>query len=207
MLAQARSLPGTLGFRDSSKSNAWHFMRSQCSILQHQNAVILGYGAIAERLLRLLAPFDMKLSAYRRQARGDELLPILRPGDLPAALAQADHVINILPDNQETRHFFNPARFAQIRPGAVFYNIGRGTTVDQTALAENLGPGRLAAAWLDVTEPEPLPDDHPLWAMENCYITPHTAGGHHNESETVVRHFLDNFQRFLAGQPLLNRII
>lgn len=207
MLAQARCLPGALGARASSKSEAWHSIRSRCGVLQHQSAVILGYGAIAEKLLRLLAPFDMKVSACRRQARGNELLPILRPGELPAALAQADHVIDILPDNQETRHFFNAARFAQIRPGAVFYNIGRGATVDQSALAENLRPGRLAAAWLDVTDPEPLPDDHPLWALENCHITPHTAGGHQNESETVVRHFLDNFQRFLAGHSLVNRII
>jgi phosphoglycerate dehydrogenase-like enzyme len=93
-----------------------------------------------------------------------------------------------------------------MKPGAVFYNIGRGTTVDQLALAEALEDGRLAAAWLDVTDPEPLPDDHPLWAAPNCHITPHTAGGHTNEGETLVLHFLENFRRFLANEALLDRI-
>ena len=125
----------------------------------------------------------------------------------PARLAEADHVVNILPDSAETRHFFDAARFSAIKPGAIFYNIGRGTTVNQDALLDALRSGRIGAAWLDVTEPEPLPDDHPLWAEPNCFITPHVAGGHTDETKTLVRHFLKNFERFVRGEPLLDRVM
>ena len=113
---------------------------------------------------------------------------------LADTLANTDHVVDILPESAETRHFFNAARFASIKPGAIFYNIGRGTTVDQEALLNALRSKRIASAWLDVTEPEPLPDDHPLWSEPNCFITPHVAGGHADEAKTLVRHFLKNLQ-------------
>jgi phosphoglycerate dehydrogenase-like enzyme len=94
-----------------------------------------------------------------------------------------------------------------MKPGAIFYNIGRGATVDQEALVAALRSGRLGAAWLDVTDPEPLPPGHPLLRAPNCFITPHTAGGHHNEFEMLARHFLDNFRRFINGAPLRDRVM
>ncbi|HZI31240.1 MAG TPA: NAD(P)-dependent oxidoreductase, partial [Candidatus Binatia bacterium] len=109
--------------------------------------------------------------------------------------------------NAETRHFLDQARLARMKPGAILYNIGRGTTVDQSALADALCSGHLAAAWLDVTDPEPLPPDHPLLGLANCHITPHIAGGHHNEFQSLVRHFLENFHRYLAGMPLKDRVL
>ena len=89
----------------------------------------------------------------------------------------------------------------------MFYNIGRGTTVDQSALLDALHTGKLSAAYLDVTNPEPLPPDHPLWSAPNCYITPHTAGGHHDEFERLARHFIDNLRRFERGEELVDRIV
>jgi phosphoglycerate dehydrogenase-like enzyme len=170
--------------------------------------LILGFGAIGRRLVELLRPFHMKVIAYRRKARGDEGVPVITPDQLAHMLASdADHIINILPDNSESRHFFNAARFTTLRPGAVFYNIGRGTTVDQAALLDALRSGRLKAAWLDVTEPEPLPDNHPLLAEPNCFITPHVAGGHVDEGKTLVEHFLKNFKRFVLGEPLFDRVM
>jgi phosphoglycerate dehydrogenase-like enzyme len=155
----------------------------------------------------LLAPFEIKVVAMRRKRRGDEGVPTVTPDNLRGALAVADHVINILPDNADSVHFISAERLQWMKAGAVFYNIGRGTTVDQEAPCESLQSGHLAAAWLDVTDPEPLPDDHPLWNAPNCHITPHTAGGHRNEAETLVRHFLDNLGRFLADLPLRDRIM
>lgn len=143
----------------------------------------------------------------RRKPRGDEKVAIVRPENLREALAVADHVINILPENGESVGFISAERLGWMKTGVVFYNIGRGTTVDQQALADSLQSGHLGAAWLDVTDPEPLPDDHPLWKIPNCHITPHTAGGHRNESATLVRHFLENFGRFLADMPLRDRIM
>ena len=207
MLAQARQLPSALKSRAANGAPEWQALRSACVPLRGQTALILGYGAIARRLVELLRSFEMNLVAYRRKARGDEAVPVIAEDQLPRKLGEADHVLNILPESPETRHFFDAARFACIKRGAVFYNIGRGGTVEQNALLQALRSGRLKAAWLDVTEPEPLPENHPLWAEPNCFITPHIAGGHAGEAKTLVRHFLANLQRFVKGEPLLDRVM
>jgi phosphoglycerate dehydrogenase-like enzyme len=102
---------------------------------------------------------------------------------------------------------FNADLINAMKPTALFYNIGRGTTVDQTALQKALENKRIGGAYLDVTEIEPLPPDHSLWRLPNCWITPHTAGGHANEFQRIIHHFLDNLARFEAGDALLDRII
>jgi phosphoglycerate dehydrogenase-like enzyme len=208
MLAQARRLPVALRTRTAHGTDGWRDLRGSCVPLRGQTVLILGYGAIGRRLVEMLRPFDMKVLAYRRKARGDEGVPVVTGGRLAHALAhEADHVVNILPDNPESSYFFNEARFSALKPGAIFYNIGRGPTVDQAALLKALRSGRVGAAWLDVTDPEPLPDHHPLWAEPNCFITPHVAGGHREETKTLVRHFLNNFQRFVRHEPLLDRVM
>jgi len=207
MLAQARKLPQALRCRTGNGSKAWLEIRGSSGTLRGETVLILGYGAIGKRLAELLRPFDMNMMAYRRKPRGDEGVPVITEEQLAEALAQADHIVNILPDSAATRHFFDAARFAMIKPGAIFYNIGRGTTVNQDALLEALRSGHFAAAWLDVTEPEPLPPEHPLRAEPNCFITPHVAGGHAGETKTLVRHFLKNFDRFVRGEPLLDRVM
>jgi phosphoglycerate dehydrogenase-like enzyme len=207
MLADARMLPQALASHAPNGSAEWTGLRSGSRSLRGQSVVILGYGVIAKHLVKLLAPFEMHITAMRRQPRGDEGLPVVTARDLPAALASADHVIDILPDNAASRGFVNGELFAAMKPGAVFHNIGRGTTVDQDALVAALHSGKLSAAWLDVTEPEPLPADHPLRLANNCFITPHIAGGHHAEDETLVRHFLENLRRFLTNMPLVDRVM
>ena len=208
MLAHTRKLPIALETRAAGGTPAWHAVRSACRTLRGETVLIVGYGAIGKRLTELLRPFKMKVTAYRRKARGDERVPVITEAQLTDTLAGGvDHIVNILPESAETRHFFNAARFSAIKPGAVFYNIGRGTTVDQDALLDALRSGRLAAAWLDVTEPEPLPDAHPLWSEPNCFITPHVAGGHADEAKTLVRHFLKNLKRFVRGEPLVDRVM
>ena len=121
-------------------------------------------------------------------------------------LSSADHVVNLLPANDSTNKFMTAARFGLMRQGATFYNIGRGSTVDQDALVAVLKSGQLAAAYLDVTEPEPIPRNHPLWTAPNCFITPHTAGGHDTEFQRLVEHFLSNLDRFEKGDPLIDRV-
>ncbi|HTH47654.1 MAG TPA: D-2-hydroxyacid dehydrogenase [Candidatus Limnocylindria bacterium] len=207
MLAQARLLPLGLRTRAANGSAAWQAIRGGSGTLRDETVLLVGYGAIARRLAELLAPFDVKIVAHRRAARGDETVPVVTADGLATTLAAADHVVNILPESAETRGFFDQARFAGMKPGAVFYNIGRGATVDQEALLGTLRSGRLGAAWLDVTEPEPLPDGHPLWAEPNCFITPHVAGGHTGEAKTLVRHFLKNLERFVRHEPLADRVM
>ncbi len=207
MLAQCRQLPWALNSRAANGTEEWLRLRNAAPLLRDQQVLILGYGAIATRLAAMLKPFECPVVAVRRHPRGDEVVQTIGLDQLDGALQTADHVVNILPENEGSRGFFSAARFAAMKEGAVFYNIGRGATVDQDALAAALGSGDLAAAWLDVTTPEPLPDDHPLRGLSNCYITPHTAGGQRAESEALVVHFLGNLRRFTAGEPLLDRVM
>jgi len=207
MLAQARQLPRSLDTRCANGSPEWLALRRDCSLLHGQSVLMLGFGAIARALVRMLEPFEMRITALRRQPKGDEPVAIIDEAGLPAALTGADHVINILPSSPVTDGFMTEERFAQMKPGAVFYNMGRGTTVDQVALDRALRSGHLAAAWLDVTDPEPLPDEHPLRHLPNCFITPHVGGGHHGEYDSLVNHFLANYRRFVNGEPLLDRVL
>jgi phosphoglycerate dehydrogenase-like enzyme len=207
MLAQARQLVPGLASQCANGSEEWFRLRADSVPLGGQRVVILGFGVIAARLIEVLGPFGMEIVAMRRSPRGSEGVPTVTPGELEVPMSRADHVVNILPDNAESSHFMNAERFGWMKPGAVFYNIGRGGTVDQDALAEALVSGQVGAAWLDVTTPEPLPADHALRRAPNCHITPHTAGGYRGESEAVVRHFLENFRRFQEGGPLVDRIM
>ena len=149
----------------------------------------------------------MQLWGVRRVPRGDESIPILSEIEADARLPEVDHVVNILPANDSTAHYFNAARFARCKPGARFYNIGRGATVAQDALLEALRASHLDAAYLDVTDPEPLPVDHPLWTAPNCYVTPHIGGTHSDEEDRLVEHFLKNLRAFEQGRPLIDQVI
>jgi phosphoglycerate dehydrogenase-like enzyme len=209
LCAQARQLPAALASQRQGRGWPQREVRNHSRLLREQSAVIVGFGSIGRRLVELLAPLSMRLTAVRNQLGGDEPIATYLVDDprTAAALAAADHVIDVLPESRSTARFFDAARFAGLKPGAVFYNVGRGATVDQEALLAALISGRLAAAYLDVVSPEPLPPDHPLWTAPSCFITPHTAGGHDTESERQVRHFLENLARFTAGRPLLDQVV
>lgn len=206
ILALARGLPTALDVQRSNKSWPMLELRSQIRLLNDQTVLILGFGAIARRLVELLRPLKMNLMAVRREIRGDESVPVVEISGVDELLPRADHIVNALPANEGTRHFLNAERLANLKQGAIVYNIGRGTTLDQDALLRELRTGRIAAAYLDVTEPEPLPPDNPLWQAPNCFITPHIGGGHDKEREHQVQHFLDNLRRFEKGEALRNRI-
>jgi phosphoglycerate dehydrogenase-like enzyme len=209
MCAQARRLPAAFIGQHQTRGWPQRALRSSSRLLRGQSAVIVGFGSIGRRLVQLLAPFEMRLAAVRRTVAGDEPVPTFAAGDprAAAALAGADHVIDLLPGSPSTDRFFDAARLAGFKDGAIFYNVGRGATVDQAALLAALAAGKLAAAYLDVVSPEPLPPDHPLWTASGCFITPHSAGGHDTEHPRLARHFLDNLARFTAGEPLLDRIV
>ena len=181
-------------------------LRLNTRLLMHQTVFIIGYGAIGRRLAELLVPYSVQVIGYRRSMQRGSNTRVVGPAELASTLATADHVINILPDNSQTLHFFNSERLRQIKAGARYYSIGRGTTTEQEALAENLRSGHLLAAYLDVTDPEPLPPDNLLWSTPNCYITPHTGGGHVNETDRLVGHFVENLRRYEEGKELIDRV-
>jgi len=207
LLAHSRRLYEA--YIDQTQTHEWRakVLRERSSLLNKSSVVlIVGFGAIGHRLAQLLAPFHVNVVAVRRSPKGDEAVPTFPVSELDRLLPTADHVINILPQGPATELIFNSSRFALMKPSAAFYNIGRGATVDQEALRSAIEGGRLSAAYLDVTSPEPLPPEHPLWRTPNIYITSHTAGGFVDEFEQLARHFLENFDLFLQKQSLKNRV-
>jgi phosphoglycerate dehydrogenase-like enzyme len=207
MLALGRQLLPS--YRTQLGDRSWPYgeRREKSSLLRGQTVVILGFGAIGRRVSELLAPFGMRLYALRRQLRSEPGVHVVSEENLTMVLSEADHVVNVLPENDETRNYVNARRIACFKRGARFYNVGRGPTVDQDALIEGLASGRIGAAYLDVMDPEPLPPSHPLWAATNCFITPHTAGGRKNVAIELVRHFLSNLACFENGTQMVDRIL
>lgn len=211
LLAFARQLPQSLDAQRTDRAWNGSERRNASFLLNEQTVLMLGYGAIGRRLAALLAPFDMTLMAVRRKPTGKEtadgLSEVVSEADLSRVLSLADHIVNLLPESDATRGYVSAERFTQMKSGTFFYNIGRGATVQQTALLAALESGHLGGAYLDVTDPEPLPADHPLWTAPNCFISPHSAGGHKGEQERLVDHFLRNLHAFARGEALMDQVV
>ena len=121
-------------------------------------------------------------------------------------LPVADAVVLTLPLTEETRDLIDAAAISRMRTGAVLVNVGRGGVVDEQALAQALGDGRLAGAALDVFATEPLPGRSPLWRLPNVLISPHTAALSVHENERIVTLFTENLRRYLRGDELIGRV-
>ena len=206
LLAESRRL--LPAFENQTTARGWpqNELRDQCRLIAGQTVLIVGFGSIGAELASYLAPLQAKVIGYRRNPVQGGPVPMIGPAGLNEALSAADHIVNILPASPETDGFFSADRFALLKRSACYYNLGRGTTTDQKALRAALVEARIAAAYLDVTEPEPLPPSDPLWTMPNCFITPHSSGGHANEWERLVLHFVANLRRFEQGEPLVNQV-
>jgi phosphoglycerate dehydrogenase-like enzyme len=126
------------------------------------------------------------------------------PDSIRAELPDADIIVNTLPLTPETHHILGPAEFEVVKHGTYLVNIGRGKTIDETAMIEALHDGRLSGAGLDVFETEPLPEDSPLWDMENVIITPHYSGLNPKYNQRVWEIFADNLERYVHGRELRN---
>jgi phosphoglycerate dehydrogenase-like enzyme len=207
MLALGRQLPESHAEQLGGKE--WKFFERLAAsvLLNGQTVLLLGYGTIARRLTELLAPFGMKIYAVRRKAHSERGVFVIAEERVTSVLGEADHVVNLLPDNEATRNYVNARRLGACKPGARFYNIGRGTTVDEQALVQALESGRLGGAYLDVFAEEPLPESSALWTTRNCFITPHTAGGRSDQDAALVRHFLGNFAAFESKTAMADRVV
>jgi phosphoglycerate dehydrogenase-like enzyme len=207
MLALGRQLLASYATQVGDRSWPYGERRDKSYLIRGQTVVMLGFGSIGRRLAELLEPFGLRLYALRRQLRSESGVHVVSEENLTKVLGEADHVVNILPENETTRNYVNARRIACFKAGARFYNVGRGPTVDQDALVEGLKSGRIGAAYLDVMVPEPLPPQHQLWITPNCFITPHTAGGRNNANVELVRHFLANLAAFEQGGAMTDRIL
>jgi phosphoglycerate dehydrogenase-like enzyme len=170
--------------------------------LADARVLIVGYGSIGAAIERRLAGFEVEISRVARSAR-----PGVRPvSELPEMLPRADVVILATPLTPETEGLVNKDFLASMPDGALLVNVSRGRVVDTEALLAELGAGRLHAA-LDVTEPEPLPADHPLWSAPNVLISPHVGGLTAALAPRARRLLVDQVRRYAAGEPLANVVI
>lgn len=205
MLAFARRLPKLLTMQ---RDHTWKGQRIVGVFeLTDQTVTLAGLGDIGQAVAVRAKAFGMNTLGVRRDTalpRPEGVDTIMSTDRLHEALQSADHVVNSLPLTESTRGMFDADAFAAMRPGTYFYNVGRGKTVDTAALIDALERGRIAGAALDVTDPEPLPEDSPLWDMPEVIITGHTAGKTPHMWDRVFRLFAQNLQRYEAGDPMLN---
>lgn len=172
---------------------------------------VVGLGRIGKEVARLARAFGMRVIASKREVDGqgpaalglDALYGADRLHDL---LAQADYACLLTPHTPETEGLMDGAAFGAMKPGAVLINVARGAVVHEPALLAALDSGRLAHAALDVVAIEPLPADSSLWSHPSVTIYPHSASTGERENERLVELFCENLRRYLAGEPLLNRL-
>jgi phosphoglycerate dehydrogenase-like enzyme len=166
--------------------------------LQGTTVLIVGFGSIGRAVERRLEPFGVTVIGVARHARDG----VHATAELPGLVGDVDAVVVLAPLTSGTRGLFDAALLARMRDGALLLNAGRGGVVDTGALAAELKTGRLRAV-LDVVDPEPLPDDHPLWEGALA-ITPHNAGDTAAADERAVRVAAEQLARFARGEPLRN---
>ncbi len=167
---------------------------------------ILGGGGITEVLLDLLAPFSCEVTVVRRSGRALEGATVV-PGDrVDEALTEADVVVLALALTDQTAGIMDARRLGLLADGAVVVNVARGAHVVTDDLVAALRSGRLAGAGLDVTDPEPLPDGHPLWDLPNVVVTPHVGNTEAMGERLLAGRIRDNVARFADGRPLLGAV-
>ncbi len=171
---------------------------------------IVGYGDIGRAIASRCHAMGMKVLALRRRPResaGDPLIDQVFPTERKLEmLSRCDYIAVAAPLTPETRGMIGAAEFAVMQPNAVIINVGRGPVIDEAAMIEALDRGRIRGAALDVFDREPLPDGHPFYRLENVLLSPHCADHYPDWLEQAMRFFLENFERFRNGQPLLNVI-
>jgi phosphoglycerate dehydrogenase-like enzyme len=199
--ALALALAGLRSLRRRISARSWGEPAGQS--LYDEPVTILGGGGVAASLLELLAPFRVAATVVRRSADpvagAARTLPQAR---LHEALAGARVVFLALALTPGTEQIIGPAELAAMRPGSWLVNVARGRHVDTGALVAAVRDGVIGGAALDVTDPEPLPDGHPLWQLDSCIITPHTADTPEMVERLLAGRIQDNVARFAAGQPL-----
>jgi len=192
---------------DQQKTREWrgYAFGENVGMLAGMTLGVLGVGAIGGHSARVGKGFGMRVIGLRRTgAPHPDVERMYSQDERLEFFRESDVVMNSLPLTEGTRHAMGWDEFAVMKPAAIVINTGRGGTIHTDALVAALREGRLGAALLDVTDPEPLPEDHPLWTMENVFITPHYSGAHPGYWERADRIFLENLRRYLAGEELVN---
>jgi D-3-phosphoglycerate dehydrogenase len=199
VLAGMRRLP------QLARATSWQ--RVEGERLQGRTVGIVGAGGIGRTAIERLRPFGVRIVAQTHSGRAVAGADrSVGPDGLGELLEASDVVVLIAPLTPATRHLLDAAALARLRPTAWVVNVARGGLIDTDALVAALRAGRLGGACLDVTEPEPLPDGHPLWSLPNVLITPHVANTMAMLEEAFREHVAANVARFARGEPLLSPI-
>lgn len=171
--------------------------------LTGKTVLLIGYGSIGKDIERMLAPFKVELLRVARTPRTDPEVHAVT--ELDSLIPRADVIVLILPSTAETYRLIDRAQFALMRQGTLLVNAARGPIVNTDALVEALNSRRIRAA-VDVTDPEPLPDGHPLWSCPNLLITPHVGGSSPQFAFNAMRVAAGELRRYMNGEPLHNAV-
>lgn len=186
-------------FKFYSRATGWSGQHG--ATLFDRHVTIYGGGGIAEALIRLLEPFRCSVTVVRKHPRPGAV-PEVAWEERQSTLPGADVVVLALALTDETADCLGRAEFELLPDHACVINVARGRHIVTDDLVEALATGQIGAAGLDVTEPEPLPDGHPLWALDNCLVTPHTANTQAMAAPLLAARIAENVRRFAAGEPL-----
>ena len=194
------SLRGFVTFIRDQDQGEW--VNKTYNSINDRKVGIIGYGSIGSTIARMLSGFSVEIVAFTQSGR-DNTIAI---SDLDKHLPSLDVIFLILPLTKESKHLFDARRLALMKDGALLVNVARGPIVDTDALLKELNSGRITAA-LDVTDPEPLPKDHPLWSAKGVLISPH-VGGNSSAFDKRARSLFESQLNLLAeGKPLNNVIV
>lgn len=196
MLAFSRRFPQVIRNQENKVWERW-----PGKLLWKKKVGILGVGVIGEEIARKCKAFGMTvfgIDAVKREI--DALDRFFGPDDLLHVLKEVDFFVNVVPNTPQTRNMIGAKELAAMKPSAFFVNVGRGETVDEEALIKALRERKIAGAGLDVFFKEPLPEDSPLWSMDNVIISPHVGGMSDIYADQIIPIFEENLGRFLKGE-------
>jgi phosphoglycerate dehydrogenase-like enzyme len=178
-----------------------HYPPVMLEELTGKRVLLVGYGSIGKEIERMLEPFRVELVRVARSARENPRVHAV--SELDALIPRAQVILLILPSTAESRGLIAARQFSLMQHGTLLVNAARGPVVDTDALVAALNSGKIRAA-LDVTDPEPLPDGHPLWSCPNLLITPHVGGSSPEFARRALKIAELELRRYMAGEPLLN---
>jgi phosphoglycerate dehydrogenase-like enzyme len=201
MLAAQRRLPD---FVRAQATGRWAPVFADS--LADRRVLLLGYGGVGKAVEARLAPFEADITRVASRARVEDGAPVRGVDELPTLLPHAEIVVLTLPGGDATRRIVDDAFLAALPDGALVVNVGRGSLIDTEALVDHVGRGRIRAA-LDVTDPEPLPPDHPLWSLPGVLIAPHVGGASSAMRPRIAKLVRAQIDRLLAGEEPLNVVI